>query len=296
MEQGFDAAIASLVSGLPPLEGVTTETRAITAGDGNDLTLYIHAPEHRTGPLPCAVHFHGGGMVFLSAADPGYVRLRSELAAAGMVIIGVEFRNAGGKLGPYPFPAGLNDCVTALRWAAEHRAELGISTIMVCGESGGGNLTLAVTHAAKRDGLLGLIDGAYAMCPYISNAWETKPAHLTSLHENDDYFINCEMMTVLARIYDPSGENVSDPTCWPSAATIEDLAGMPPHVISVNELDPLRDEGLAYFRNLAAAGIRVYSRTVNGTCHAGDLLFPRHMPEVYAATIRDIKGFADSLG
>lgn len=36
-------------------------------------------------------------------------------------------------------------------------------------------------------------------------------------------------------------------------------------------------------------------RTVNGTCHAGDLLFGDAMPDVFAATIRDIKGFADSL-
>ena len=73
------------------------------------------------------------------------------------------------------------------------------------------------------------------------------------------------------------------------------LAGLPPHVISVNQLDPLRDEGLAFFRKLLDAGVAGYSRTVNGTCHAGDCLFQAAMPEVYAATIRDIKGFADSL-
>jgi hypothetical protein len=36
-------------------------------------------------------------------------------------------------------------------------------------------------------------------------------------------------------------------------------------------------------------------RTVNGTCHAGDLIFEAAMPEVTAATVRDIKAFADSL-
>ena len=44
-----------------------------------------------------------------------------------------------------------------------------------------------------------------------------------------------------------------------------------------------------------AAEVRVYSRTVNGTCHAGDVLFRKAIPDVYAATIRDIKGFADAL-
>ena len=38
-------------------------------------------------------------------------------------------------------------------------------------------------------------------------------------------------------------------------ATVDDLAGLPPHVISVNQLDPLRDEGLVYFRKLLDAGV-----------------------------------------
>ena len=57
----------------------------------------------------------------------------------------------------------------------------------------------------------------------------------------------------------------------------------------------MRDEGLSYYRKLAAAGVSVVARTVNGTCHAGDCLFEAAMPDVYAATIRDIKSFADAV-
>jgi acetyl esterase/lipase len=223
------------------------------------------------------------------------MRWRNVLAATGLVVVGVEFRNGGGKLGNHPFPAGLNDCAAAVRWADVHRADLGVSAIVVSGESGGGNLTLAVTHKARREGWLDAIGGAYAQCPYISNAWSTKPGDLPSLHENDGYFVGCDLLSVMAKVYDPSGEHSTDPECWPYFATVEDLMEMPPHVISVNQLDPLRDEGLAYYAKLLAAGVHAYSRTVNGTCHGGDVLFPGQMPEVYAASVRDLKGFVDSV-
>ena len=44
-----------------------------------------------------------------------------------------------------PFPAGLNDCVSGLKWVHANAARLDIdpARIVVAGESGGGNLTLA---------------------------------------------------------------------------------------------------------------------------------------------------------
>lgn len=293
-EVGFEAVFAALHGGLPAIEGVTVETRTIPGVDGNEVRLYVHRPAGADS-LPCVFHIHGGGMVLLEGSGPAYARWRDELAATGLVVVGVEFRNAGGTLGTYPFPAGLEDCASGLRWVLDHKDELGATTVVVSGESGGGNLTLAVTLKAKREGWLSGIDGVYAQCPYISGVWADKPADLPSLHENDGYFISCAQMAVLAEVYDPGGAHSEDPTCWPYHATTEDLAGMPPHVISVNELDPLRDEGLAYYRKLVAAGVPAVGRTVNGTCHAGDMIFRQAMPEVYAATVRDIKGFADSL-
>ena len=63
----------------------------------------------------------------------------------------------------------------------------------------------------------------------------------------------------------------------------------------MNELDPLRDEGLAYFRKLLRAGVSAASRTINGTSHAQDMVMRAAMPEVYLGTVRDIKAFADRL-
>ena len=102
---------------------VSRPRRRLAGADENDVTLYISRPDASDGALPCAVHLHGGAMAFLSAADTGYMRGREYLAATGLVVVGVEFRNSGGKLGPYPYPAGLNDCVAAVRSVATNRAE-----------------------------------------------------------------------------------------------------------------------------------------------------------------------------
>ncbi len=293
-EAGFQMAFG-MVNAPVTIAGVSSTVETINGVDGNDITLYVHRPDRADGPLPCIVHTHGGGMAILTAADPGYVRWRDELAATGLVVVGVEFRNAAGVLGPHPFPAGLNDCASAAQWVIANRDVLGVSTVVISGESGGGNLSIATALQARRDGWIDGIDGVYAQCPYISGAYADPPAALTSLFENDRYFLDVENMGAMAKAYDPDGTNTTNPLAWPMHATPDDLRGLPPHVISVNQLDPLRDEGLAYYRTLLDAGVSAVSRTVNGTCHAGDCLFLDAMPEVWRATIRDIKGFADSL-
>ena len=292
-EEGFGMMFEAYFGDLPSLD-VERRTEVISGVDGNDISLYIHRPPAAEGPVPGIVHTHGGGMVLAAAADPNYVRWRDELATVGLVVIGVEFRNGSGKLGNHPFPAGLNDCASALDWVAANRAALGVSTIVLSGESGGGNLALATALKAKREGRIDQVDGVYAQCPYISNLYEGDP-DLPSLVENDGYFLSGQMLGPLAHLYDPGGEHATDPLAWPYHAPVEELAGLPPHVISVNQLDPLRDEGLAYYTKLVTAGVPTVSRTVNGTCHAGDLIFRKAMPEVFAASVADLRAFALSL-
>ncbi|MDH5675066.1 MAG: alpha/beta hydrolase [Myxococcales bacterium] len=76
---------------------------------------------------------------------------------------------------------------------------------------------------------------------------------------------------------------------------MEELSGLPPHVISVNEFDPLRDEGLGYRRKLQQAGVSSLGRVVAGTSHAADMMLRRALGDVTAATIRGIHGFAAAL-
>jgi len=276
---------------MPDFPTVSSTEAVITGVDGNDITLFIHQPAQRDGALPCLVHTHGGGMVLMTAADPGFVRWRNTLAAMGMVVVGVEFRNGGGKLGNHPFPAGLNDCASAVQWTHSNRASLDISTITISGESGGGNLAIATALKANQAQWVSSIDGVYAMCPYIYGGYANPSPTLLSLIENDDYLLGCSVMRSMVKAYDPEGLNRLNPLAWPFHASLSDLQGLPPHLISVNELDPLRDEGLVYYRKLLAAGVSVSARTVNGTPHAGDMSFFHVAPEITADTVASIAAF-----
>ena len=236
-------------------DGLTNETKTIIGDDGNEIKLYVTKPTNASGGIPGILHLHGGGMAIMTAGDPNYIYWRHKLASTGLVVIGVEFRNTAGVLGNHPFPAGLNDCVSALKWVYENKKGLGISKIIVSGESGGGNLSIATALKAKQIGIVNYIDGVYAQCPYISNLYAKQNTELKSLIENDTYFLRVDMLGLMASLYD--GINSKNPFAWPYHADSRMLEGLPPHVITVNELDPLRDEGLAYSDKLKNAGISV---------------------------------------
>ena len=176
------------------------------------------------------------------------------------------------------------------------------------GESGGANLALALAIQAQRTEHMGAaIDGVYASCPFISGLWGGHQSvdmteTLRSLHENDGMFINSKIWGIMVDLYIHSDnakhfeQNKRNPLAFPYWAAQEDLRGLPPHVISVTELDGLRDEGLEFYRKLLKAGVQARCFTINGTCHAADLIFRKAMPDVYAATLHNVKQFVDSVG
>ena len=294
-EMGYEHQSKITHADWEPLAGVEVENRQILGSDGNEIDIFVHRPRNQVGPLPGILHLHGGGMVLMSTTSPVYDQWKSELANSGLVVVGVEFRNAGGRLGPHPFPAGLNDCVSALRWMYENKDSLNLSGIIISGESGGGNLAIATCLKAKMDGFLDEINGVYAQAPLISNRFVDKDPTLLSLFECDGYVINLELVGTLTKLYDPFQENKQNPLAWPIYAQSELLEGLPPHFFSQNQLDPHRDEGIAYASKLLAAGVSATSRTINGTYHVADMIYRAEVPDIFYATISSIKSFSDGV-
>ena len=259
---------------IAPKEGLDVSTVEITSEpDGNVIRLQVIRPQAE-GPLPCVYYIHGGGMALMSCFDGMYRAWGRIIAHQGVAVVMVDFRNcvvpsSAPEVAPYP--AGLNDCVSGLKWVHAHAGELGIDPdrIVVAGESGGGNLTLATGLRLKRDGDLGLIRGLYAMCPYIAGEWPQE--RFPSSTENNGIFLDLHHNRGAVG-YGIEAFEAGDPLAWPSFATVDDVAGLVPTVISVNECDPLRDEGIEFYRLLLEAGVPARCRQVMGTMHGTEVL------------------------
>ena len=228
---------------IAPSAGLTITTREFTSEpDGNIVKLQLIQPDS-TDPLPCVYYIHGGGMQAMSCYDGNYRAWGKILAAQGVSVAMVDFRNSivpssTPEVGPYP--AGLDDCISGLKWVSANAAELNIDPkrIIVSGESGGGNLTLATGLRLKREGQLDLIQGLYALCPYIAGSWplDENPSSI----ENNGILLDLHN-NIGAMSYGIEEFEKRNPLAWPGFATGDDVRGLPPTMISVNECDPLRD-------------------------------------------------------
>jgi acetyl esterase len=277
---------------LAPSKGLHIHTEQIVSQpDGNTVNLQVIRPETEE-TVACVYYIHGGGMTSLSCYYGMYRAWGKIIAAHGVAVVMVDFRNA---LSPSsvpdvaPFPAGLNDCVSGLRWVVDHAVSLNIdpARVVVAGESGGGNLTLATALQLKRDGDLGLVKGLYALCPYIAGRWPQD--RFPSSSENNGILLDLHNNRG-AMAYGIEQLEAENPLAWPSFATVDDLNGFPPTVINVNECDPLRDEGILFYRTLLEAGVAARCRQMMGTMH-GTEIFAVACPDVSRDTARDIAAF-----
>ncbi len=259
---------------IAPSDGLVTSTVEFTSSpDGNTVKIQLIRPQSES-PLPCVYYIHGGGMQAMSCFDGMYRAWGRIIAQQGVAVAMVDFRNCvmpSSAPEVEPYPAGLNDCVSGVKWVAAQADELGIDAahIVVAGESGGGNLTLATGLKLKADGALGIIRGLYAMCPYIAGSWPQD--RFPSSTENNEIFIDLHNNRG-AMAYGIEAFEARDPLAWPSFSTEEDVAGLVPTVISVNECDPLRDEGIEFYRLLLRAGVPARCRQVMGTIHGTEVM------------------------
>jgi acetyl esterase len=292
-----EAAMAGLFDAcdneaIAPSAGLTIRTQSFTSTpDGNPVQVQIIRPD-TPETLPCVYYIHGGGMQTMSCFNGMYRSWGRIIAARGVAVVMVDFRNAlrpSSALQVAPFPAGLNDCVSGLRWLVGQAEALNIdpARIVVAGESGGGNLAIATVLKLKQEGDLALVRGLYALCPYIAGQWPL-PQNPSSTENNG---LLLELHNNRGRVaYGIEAFDARNPLAWPGFATETDVAGFPPTVISVNECDPLRDEGVGFYRLLLRAGVPARCRQLMGTIH-GTEIFSIACPDISRSTATDLADF-----
>ena len=277
---------------IAPSTGLTITTHEfISAPDNNKIKVQFIRPESNE-PLPCVYYIHGGGMQHMSCFSGIYRAWGKIVAQQGVAVAMVDFRNCvtpSSATEVAPFPAGLNDCVAGVRWLASQTGELKIDAehIILAGESGGGNLAIATALKLKQEGDLNLISGLYAMCPYIAGSWPQD--RFPSSTENNGISLDLHSNGA-AMAYGIDELNNHNPLAWPSFATVDDVKGLPPTVISVNECDPLRDEGIEFYRLLMRAGVPARCRQIMGTVH-GTEIFAMACPDISRDTAASIARF-----
>jgi acetyl esterase len=206
---------------------------------------------------PAIVYFHGGGFVIgsLSSHDGTCRRLAH---GAGCTLISVDYRLAP----EHKFPAAVDDSYAAAVWVAENAKPLKIdpSRIAVAGDSAGGNLAAVVALLARER-------GGPALChqllvyPVTDMAFKSE-SYVTN---GDGYFLTRDMMGWFGDQYLPEGQAPDDPLLSPLYAA--DLSGLPPATVITAEYDPLRDEGEAYAKKLAQAGVPTELVRYDGVIH-----------------------------
>ena len=200
--------------------------------------------------------YHGGGWC-LGSLDETDTRCRTIAAAAGVVVVNVDYRLAP----EHRFPTPAEDCYRALVWTVEQADRLGVdvSRIGVAGDSAGANLAAAVTLLARERGGPALrfqlleIPGLDLTLSSPSVA-----AYATG------YVLEADEIRWCLRTY-LGDHDPADPLASPLLAA--DLAGLPPAFIASAECDPLADDASRYAQRLRDSGVPVTFHQYDGQVH-----------------------------
>jgi acetyl esterase len=279
--QVLDDAQSTPISKLP----VDEEWITVPAPAG-DVRVRIVKPQGAAGTLPVVVYMHGGGWVLGNAGT--HDRLVRELAVGSNTAIAfVEYT-------PSPeahYPVAIEQGYATAQWIMRDGASKGLdsSRMAVAGESVGGNMTAAMALMAKDRGDVTFLQQSMYY-PATDAAMDT-----ASYDEfATGYYLSRKEMEWFWDSYAPDRAQRTQITASPNQATPEQLTGLPPALLLVDEADVLRDEGEAYAAKLRAAGVPVTTVRYDGTVHDFMLLNALSQTQATRAAVGQASMFLSS--
>jgi acetyl esterase/lipase len=253
------------------------ESWVTVPADVGDVGVRIVKPAGSTGVLPTVLYLHGGGWVLGNAGT--HDRLVRELAVgSGAAVVFVEYDRSPEAR----YPVAIEQAYAVARWVGTDGATVGLdpSRMAIAGDSVGGNMTAALTILAQQRGDVSFVHQSLYY-PVTDAAQDTESYREFA----DGPYLTAKAMEWFWDAYLPDLEGRAEITASPLRATLEDLAGLPPALVIVDENDVLRDEGEAYARKLTEAGVRTTSVRYDGTVHDFLMLNPLRETEATTAAL-----------
>jgi len=277
----IDALYGGLAAANTPDDRIEVVDFTVPSPDGHAIPLRLYKPENP--PSALVVYVHGGGLI--AGSLDGYDHVcRRYASAAGVAMIAVDYRLAPES----PFPAAVEDCVTAVQWALEHAAErVPGAPVALMGDSAGGGLA-AATALVCRDRRIGPLAAQILVYPMLDDRTAVadpaiEPFLAWSVADNITAW----------RAYLGDKYGTDDVPASASAARGVSLHDLPAAYLEVGQLDLFCAETVAYATRLMDHGVPVHLSVRPGAFHGFDQLAPHS--RIARSAIADRVAFLQAL-
>ena len=186
----------------------------------------------------------------------------------GSSVVSVDYRCAPKP----PFPAGLEDSYSALKWVVSHSDQLGVDAkrIGIGGASAGGGLAAALVQLAydRQE-----IKPVFQLLVYPM--LDDRTVLRADIDDSNNFTWTQKSNRFGWESYLRQECGVEAVPAYSVPARRTDLSGLPPAWIGVGTLDVFHDEDVAYAQRLKACGIECDIDVVPGAFHGFDVFDPQ---------------------
>jgi len=245
-------------------EDISIKNIKIDRRDGNStIRLRVHQPVKPAHPTPVLIWMHGGGYII------GKPELEDGLCNHFVRELGINIVSVDYRLAPkHPFPAGLEDCYSALMWAKQNSESFGFDAtrIAIGGTSAGGGLAASLAQLAY---------DRKEVTPIFQLLTYPMLDDRTALHRDIDDSNSPTWSQKSNRFgwasYLGKNYGMDEMPAYSVPARHEDLTGSPPAWIGVGTLDVFYEEDMMYAQRLKEAGIECDLNIIEGAFHGFDV-------------------------
>lgn len=238
----------------------------LTRKDGSKLRLCLFKPQQKTKNVPGVLWLHGGGYA-LGSPEQAIKIAKILNEASNCIIVAPDYRLSLQA----PYPAALEDCYQTLLWMKNHSKELGIKSnqLMIGGDSAGGGLSAALSLYARDKGELAI---AFQMplYPMLDDRMISESAR----YSNTPVW-NQKSNSVCWQLYLGYLFAAKEVPYYAAPARADNYQNLPPTATFVGDLEPFRDEVIAYVENLRKADVLVDFQLFKGCYHAFEQICPQ---------------------